>query len=370
MMHIPTHYARESYLMSSRCSRRLLVALPWLAIPALRPTAGAAQPVNPSGDEWIVADPAEENVDPSLPATLDEILPTYPAVTGFVVIRNGVIVSEHYANGYGPEDRIDIRSVTKSVVGTLIGIALERGDLASLDQTIGEVIPDRIPDGADPATAGITIRSLLTMTSGLDWNYRTDYSRLEASDDPLSLTLSQPVVAEQGSIYVYNSGGSHVLGVMLETVTGRQLEAYADAVLFRPLGIERGRWRETPQGEAIGGYGLFLTPRDMARLGLLYLQEGRWNGEQLLSADYIEDATTYQSDGDGTGGTPYGYQWWVTDASGYDAFFALGFGGQYIYVVPDLDLIVVAAVGFERRPVELRSPRPIIEEIVIPLVDE
>jgi len=332
--------------------------------------SATAQPVNPSGDDWIVSDPADENVDPSLPSTLDEVLPAYPAVTAFIVIRNGVIVSEHYQNGYGPDDPIDIRSVTKSVVGTLIGIALERGELASLDQTIGEKIPDRIPDAADAATAEITIRSLLTMTSGLDWNYRTDYSRLEASDDPLSLTLSQPVVADQGSVYVYNSGGSHTLGVILEAVTEQQLEAYADAVLFRPLGMERGRWRETPQGDAIGGYGLFLTPRDMARLGLLYLQGGRWNGEQLLSSNYIDAATTYQSDGDGTGGTPYGYQWWVTDASGYDAFFALGFGGQYVYVVPALDLIVVAAVGFERQPVELRSPRPIIEDVVIPLVYE
>ncbi len=256
------------------------------------------------------------------------------------------------------------------MVGTLIGIALERGDLASLEQTIGELIPERIPDDADPAVGQITIRSLLTMTSGLDWNYQTDYERLEASDDPLTLTLSQPVVAEQGEVYVYNSGGSHVLGVILEAATGQQLEDYADAVLFGPLGIQRSRWRETPQGDAIGGYGLYLTPRDMARLGLLYLQGGRWEGERLLAADYVAEATSYQSDGDPTGGTAYGYQWWVTEVSGHAAFFALGFGGQYIYVVPDLELIVVAAVGFEGQPVELRSPRPIIEEIVIPLVGE
>lgn len=356
--------------MSSRCSRRFFLALPLSTLPLIRPAGGVAlQPAGSSGDDWPVVDPEAENIDASLPATLDEILPTYPALTGFVVIRNGAIVSEHYQGAYGREDPINIRSVTKSVIGTLIGIALERGDLDSLEQTIGELIPDRIPGGADPAVGQITIRSLLTMTSGLDWNYQTDYSRLEASDDPLALTLSQPVVAEQGTVYVYNSGGSHVLGVILEAVTGQQLEAWADTVLFRPLGIERGQWEETPQGEAIGGYGLYLTPRDMARLGLLSLQEGRWAGEQLLAADYIEAATSYQSDGDGTGGTPYGYQWWVTDASGYAASFALGFGGQYIYVVPELNLIVVAAVGFEGQPVELRSPRPIIEDVVIPMVD-
>lgn len=357
--------------MPTHFSRRVLLALPVSTLSVTGPFAIAtAQPAGTSDGDWPRSDPAAKAIDASLPATLDDILPTYPALTGLVVIRNGAIVSEHYQGEYGREDPIDIRSVTKSVIGTLIGIALERGDLTSLEQTIGELIPDRIPDDADPAVGEITIRSLLTMTSGLEWNYRTDYARLEASDDPLALTLSQPVVADEGDVYVYNSGGSHVLGVILEAVTGQQLEAWADAVLFDPLGIERGRWRETPQGEAIGGYGLYLTPRDMARLGLLYLQEGRWDDEQLLAADYVADATSYQSDGDGTGGTPYGYQWWVTEASGYTAHFALGFGGQYIYVVPALDLIVVAAVGFEGQPVELRSPRPIIEDVVIPLVEE
>lgn len=355
--------------MQSRFSRRFFLALP---VSTLSPMGAVAtvQPAGTSDGTWPRSDPAAEDIDASLPATLDELLPTYPALTGFVVIRNGAIVSEHYQGEYGHDDRIDIRSVTKSVIGTLIGIALERGDLSDLEETVGELIPDRIPDDADPAVGEITIRGLLTMTSGLEWNYRTDYARLEASDDPLRLTLSQPVVAEEGDVYVYNSGGSHVLGVILEAVTGQQLEAYADAVLFQPLGIERGRWRETPQGDAIGGYGLAMTPRDMARLGLLFLQEGRWNGEQLLAADYVSDATSIQSDGDGTGGTPYGYQWWVTEASSHAAYFALGFGGQYVYVVPGLDLIVVAAVGFEGQPVELRSPRPIIEDVVIPLVGE
>jgi CubicO group peptidase (beta-lactamase class C family) len=368
MMHIPAICASEGLALQTRFSRRLLFALPMTSY--LCGNSAVVAAAQPAGSAWPLSDPAAENIDESLPVTLDGIVPTYPALTGLIVVRNGAIVSEHYQGEYGQEDPISIRSVTKSVVGTLIGIALERGDLASLEQTLGELIPDRIPEGADPAVRGITVRSLLTMTSGLDWNYQTDYARLEASDDPLALTLSQPVIAEQGSVYVYNSGGSHVLGVILETVTGQHLEAYADTVLFGPLGIERGRWRETPQGDAIGGYGLYLTPRDMARLGLLYLQEGRWDGKRLLSANYIAEATSPQSAGDPTGGTPYGYHWWVTGATGHDAFFALGFGGQYIYVVPDLDLIVVTAVGFEGQPVELRSPRPIIEEVIITLVYE
>ncbi len=315
---------------------------------------------------WPTVSAEDAGIDPSLPDTLDAVIAEYPAVTGIVVIRGGAIVTEHYRGDYGQDDPFDIRSVTKSVIGTLIGIAVQRGELSSLDATIGELIPDRIPDGADPEVAGITVRSLLTMTSGLEWDYRSDYERLEASADPVLTTLSQPVTAAGGEVYVYNSGGSHLLGLMVAEVSGRPLEDYADEVLFAPLGIERGSWGRTPQGEVIGGYGLKLTPRDLGRLGQLYLNEGTWNGTRLMPADYIRAATSYQSAGDGTGRTPYGYQWWVTDASGYDAFYALGYGGQYIYVVPALDLICVVAVGFETGLLELRSPRPLIETVIVP----
>ena len=315
---------------------------------------------------WPTVSPEDAGIDPALPDTLDAVIVEYPAVTGIVVIRGGAIVTEHYQGDYGRDDLFDIRSVTKSVIGTLIGIALQREDLSSLDATIGELIPERIPGGADPGVAGITVRGLLTMTSGLEWDYRSDYERLEASADPVLTTLSQPITAAEGEVYVYNSGGSHLLGLILAEVSGQPLEAYADDVLFGPLGIERGPWDRTPQGEVIGGYGLQLTPRDLGRLGQLYLNEGTWNGARLLPADYVGEATSYQSAGDGTGRTPYGYQWWVTDASGYDAFYALGYGGQYIYVVPALDLICVVAVGFETDLLELRSPRPIIETVIVP----
>ncbi len=344
---------------------------------ALLGSASAPRPVRaqiPTGvlsvetGPWPAATPEVAGIDPALPDTLDAVIAEYPAVTGIVVIRGGAIVTEHYQGDYGRDDLFDVRSVTKSMTGTLIGIARQRNELSSLDATIGELLPDRIPDGADPAVAGITVASLLTMTSGLEWDYRTDYGRLEASADPVLTTLSQPVTAEQGEVYVYNSGGSHLLGLIVAEVSGQPLEDYADDVLFAPLGIAAGSWGRTPQGEVIGGYGLRLTPRDMGRLGQVYLNEGTWNGARLLAADYVRAATSYQSAGDGTGRTPYGYQWWVTDASGYDAFYALGYGGQYIYVVPELDLICVIAVGFETELLELRSPRPIIETVIVPAV--
>ncbi len=308
-------------------------------------------------------------MDPDLLAEADRrVRAELPDLSALVVVRGGRLVFERYYGGHAKDEPINVRSVTKSVVSSLVGIALRRRQLEGLEQTVGDLIPDRIPDGADPAVADITIRHLLTMTSGLTWDAGNDYQRLIASDDYVELTLSQPVVNEPGTVYVYNSGGSHLLAVMLEAATGEQVEDYADRHLFDPLGIAEGQWLESPQGEAIGGFGLYLTPRNMAKIGYMYLRAGAWDGARIVPRDYVAAATQVQSAGDFTGGTPYGYQWWITDATGYEAYFALGFGGNYIYVVPALDLVAVTAVGFEEenRPSQFNRPRPLIEEIIIP----
>ncbi len=352
--------------------RRATAAILALAAAGRVPDSGfAAQQRDatpwPTGG-WDTADPADVGFAADLPDALDAALVERPSITGVVVVRNGRLVTEHYPRDYVRDDPVNVRSVTKSVISSLVGIALRRQQLESLDQTVGDLIPDRIPHGADPAVADITIRHLLTMTSGLAWDAGNDYQRLIASDNYVELTLSQPVVNEPGTVYVYNSGGSHLLAVMLEAATGEEVETYADRHLFDPLGIREGQWVESPQGEAIGGFGLHLTPRDMAKIGYLYLRAGAWDGARIIPRDYVAAATQVQSAGDFTGGTPYGYQWWVTDATGYEAFFALGFGGNYIYVVPALDLVAVTAVGFEEenRPSQFSRPRPLIEEIIIP----
>ena len=309
--------------------------------------------------------------DPGLAELIVASLPDFPAVTGVCVLRHGRVAFEYYLNGYDVTTPVNIRSVTKSVTSTLVGIALQRGDLPGIDLTIGELIPDRIPADADPATAGITLRSFLTMTSGLWWDGHDDWSMLLASDDWVATTLTQPIVAPPGELFVYNTGGSHLIGVALATVLGQPLEEFADEALFGPLGITPVGWMRSPQGEVNGGSGLEILPMDMARLGQLMLQAGRWNGDVLLGDDYATIATTRQSDGEeitgGSIGVAYGFQWWVTNDTGYEAFFALGFGGQYVYVVPDLDLVVVVAAGFgEGEMPVLTSHRPIPERLVIP----
>jgi CubicO group peptidase (beta-lactamase class C family) len=230
---------------------------------------------------------------------------------------------------------------------------------------VGEIIPERIPDEADPRVADVTLWQWLTMTSGLQWDAHGDWQRLLAAPDWVEMTLGLPVVGVPGETYVYNTGGSHVLGVTVAKAAGKPLEDYAADTLFRSLGITPGDWMRSPQGEVSAGSGLELTARDMLKLGQLYLRNGEWDGEQIIDAEYAAAATTWQSAGDSTGGwAGYGYQWWITATeAGYPAFFALGYGGQHIFVVPALDLVVVAAIARRVGREELRTPRYLIESI-------
>jgi CubicO group peptidase (beta-lactamase class C family) len=306
------------------------------------------------------------------PALLDQagqiVASEMPDVTGLLVIRHGYVVFEQYNGGeYGRNDPIKIRSITKSFVGTLIGIALAEGKLKSLDQTIGELIPERIPSKADPGTPDITIRHLLTMTSGWDWDIGTDYQRLIASHNWAALTLSLPIAYEPGTFYAYNTGGSHLLSVILAKATGQDTAEYGQEKLFDPLGIARPTWQRSPQHETVGGFGLELTARDVAKLGYLYLNKGSGDGQQIVPAGYVKAATKLPVHGDSTGYAAYGYQWWVAEAAGLPSFFGLGFGGQFLYVVPGLDLIAVVVAGFETPP-PVTIHRPVIENVIAPAV--
>jgi len=348
--------------------RRRFASLPLIA---LAPAASLAQ--SGASTPWPTGDLAGLGFDPALGETLIASLPDYPAATGVCVVRSGQLAFEYHRRGYDAASLVNIRSVTKSVTSTLAGIALARGDLASIDLTVGDLVPDRIPPDADPAVAGITMRSFLAMSSGLWWDTHDDWPMLLAAENWVENTLRQPIIAEQGTDFIYNTGGSHLVGVMLASVLDRPLEDYAGEHLFGPLGIRRGDWMRSPQGEVNGGSGLELLPSDMAKLGQLLMNQGQWNGTRVLPADYATAATTEQSEGEsvtgGNIGVAYGFQWWITSATGYEAFFGLGFGGQYVYVVPDLELVVVVAAGFgEGEQPILTSHRPIPEQIVIPAI--
>jgi CubicO group peptidase (beta-lactamase class C family) len=359
---------RENW--GARGSRRALLAgASGAALGFVDGSAVAAQRAAPDvwpTNRWSVDDAANHGVDPfGLEGVDARALGEVPSLSALVAARHGAIVFERYYGGHDPERPINTRSVTKSVTGTLVGTARKQGLFDSIHATVGETIPERIPDGADPRVADVTLWQLLTMTSGLQWDAHGDWFRLLEAPDWVAMTLGLPVVGLPGQTYVYNTGGSHVLGVMVAKVAGMPLEEYAQEALFGPLGITPGEWMRSPQGEVSAGSGLELTARDTLKLGYLYLRGGAWDGEQIIEPEYAAEATTWQSAGDSTGAwAGYGFQWWVTATNaGYPAYFALGYGGQHIFVVPALDLVVVAAIDRLLSPGELRTPRYLIESI-------
>ncbi len=351
--------------------RHLLAGIAATAFGVNRLRMAAAQDIPWPTREWTVVDPGDVGMSADQLAVADQqIVAAYPDITGVVVVRRGGIAFErYYGSDYGQDDPVKIRSITKSVTGTLIGMAIDDG-LLSLDSTLGEVIPDLIPVDADPLTPTITVENLLTMTSGWDWDIHADYPTLIAADNYSQLTLSLPVAYTPGTFYAYNTGGSHLLSVIVEAVTGDTTIRYADKRLFGPIGINRPRWQRSPEGPVCGGFGLELTARELARFGLLALRSGEWDGAQLVSPDWFAAATTYQSSGDSTGYAAYGYQWWVIPESPYGAYFGLGFGSNYLYIAPALDLIVVVLKGFETPPNPVSIVRPLIEGYVLPAVTE
>ena len=318
---------------------------------------------------WRTAAPEAQGMDPALLAALDERIPAeLSLLSALVVVRGGEIVFERYY-GQTADEPIHLWSVTKSITDMAVGLAIEDG-LLRLDQTLGELIPERIPESADPRTATVTVEHLLTMTSGWEWESTTDFLHLDDAPDWAARTLGLPMACDPGTCYAYNSGGAHLLSVILQKVTGQTEADYVQERLFDPLGISRPTSRQSPQGETAGAFGLELNARAAAKLGYLYLNQGVWDGQQLVSAEWVATSTTQHSSGtnaDGTnfGNAGYGYLWWVDEIAGYPAYFALGYGAQVLYVVPGLDLVAVALIAqpdAERQ----QDPIPLIEDVIVP----
>jgi len=266
-----------------------------------------------------------------------------------LVERNGVLVMEEYFGGAGPGTFFDVRSVTKSVTSTLVGIALDRGAIRSLDVTVGETL-DAVVPGLAPGVRAISLRQLLTMTSGLPWSELNsavqDYGPWVSSPDPLRWILDKPLEAAPGTRWNYNTGASHVPSAILAERAGESTRAFAEAHLFDPLGERIGGWPPDPRGYHYGGHGIALTGRTLVKLGRLFLDEGTYQGQRVVSAAWVREATRpHASTGNATlYGPGYGYFWWVgaDSRTGRSFYFAAGYGGQFIVNVPSANATIAA----------------------------
>lgn len=245
-----------------------------------------------------------------------------------------------------------LQSVTKSVTATLIGIAIQRGEIPGVGTPVFELLGDYDLSELDPRVRSASLEDLLTMRLGIEWHENdrplddtNTTLQLEKSDNWVEFTLGQPADSDPGVKWAYNSGASHLMSAIILQVTGRTTAEYAEEYLFGPLGILDYHWKRDPQGLPDTEGGLYLAAEDLARIGLLYLQDGIWAGQRLLPEGWVAAATARQVD-DIAPNNPnwnwgYGYQWWRLDASGLDVWAGLGFGGQNLIVIPDRGLVGV-----------------------------
>ncbi|WP_242220373.1 serine hydrolase [Bacillus cereus group sp. BfR-BA-01380] len=328
-------------------------------------------------NDWPSADPATLRMDTEKLSALEaKIKSDYSNINGIVVVRNGSIAYERYYNGYGPDDTHHVASVTKSIISALIGIAIDAGYMKSVDQKVLDFFPEYVPNAAQKQE--ITIRHLLTMTAPYpfeDWHEPLD--KLCQQSDWVTYTLD--MLGEKGELgtFKYSTAGAHLLSAIITRSTGKSAREFANERLFKLIGMKEipdyemksfgfedlfGKnvkgWVKDPNNNSTGGWGLTLTPRDMARFGLLYLNRGMWNNNRIISETWIDESTTINPN-------HYGYLWWVHEEDGIFAYLARGDGGNVIYCIPEKDLVVAIASEFIFNP---RDRWELIKEFVIPAV--
>ena len=311
---------------------------------------------------WLTASPEEQGMDAQrLDQMLNKIREENLNLHSLLIIRNGYIVSETYFSNNRQDTPHELYSITKSFIATLVGIALDRGDIQRLDQRVLEIIPAETIENLDANKERMTIEHLLTMRPGLDWQEGDSaYRQMYMSSDWVRYVLDKPMIHPPGEVFNYCSGCSHVLSAVLQQVTGMNPLDFAKQALFEPLGISQIAWDLDADGIPIGGWGLHLTPRDMAKLGYLYLNDGMWDGKRIVSAEWVKAATQKHTDTDNILG--YGYQWWIYPS--YGAYAALGLYGQMVFVAPEANLIVVTTAGLDNHNEIFR----LVEESILPAV--
>jgi CubicO group peptidase (beta-lactamase class C family) len=309
------------------------------------------------GDDWKVSTPAEQGLDPMLVSELYRNAAELETLYGLLVIKNGHLVAEKYFNEGTVDQKYQQQSVTKSFTSALVGIALDQGCLSSVDQKMLEFFPEWVGQVDDPRKEQITIRDMLQMRSGYPWE-ETDPALFEAllSADYLGLIDGFPLTSDPGTKFQYSNLTSHWLGVIVARACDTDLKSFAEEHLFSPLDAELGDdWIKNWDGYYIGLAGMHVTARDMAKFGLLYLNEGEYEGNQVLSADWVRDSLQRYSEGVNISGwipgitsrfgtfrdLGYGYQWWSGRAGDRYFNYASGHGGQFIVLLDDLDMMIV-----------------------------
>lgn len=320
----------------------------------------------PTGS-WRTSTPDEQGMDSGILADmLNSVKESGKSVNSISIIRNGYLVNETYFYPYKKGLKHFLNSGTKSVTSALVGMTVGEGRIKSVDDKVLNYFPGMDIANNDQRKQDLSIRNLLTMTTGLDWDFTTNTSTNQMMQSPnwTQFVLDQPMKEEPGKTFLYCNGASHLLSAIVQKTTGKSLAELAKEK-FRLLGIKDMYWASSPENVTSGYAGLYLQPNDAAKLGYLYLNKGNWNGKQLIPEKWVEESTKMQVKADWNPIFPgYGYMWWINRFGGYAA---LGYGGDYIFVVPELDLVVVFTGGIYNTN-ELFYPGELMEKYIVPAV--
>ena len=276
-----------------------------------------------------------------------------PRLRSLLVSWDGNLVLERYFRGTRPGALANIKSASKSVMSALVGAAIRQGLLKDVSEPVAPHFRAELGPSADPRTRAITVEHLLTMQTGLESTSSRNYGAWVQSPNWVRYALRRPVIADPGTRMEYSTGNSHVLSALLTRVTGQSTWEFAQHALARPLGFSLARWPQDPQGVYFGGNDMLMTPRQMVRFGELYLNGGRVGDRMLFPEGWVDRSFVPRGRSRWGNDREYGYSWWIRELAGRPAYYAWGYGGQFVFVVPSTRMVIVTTsdpnVRRERR---------------------
>lgn len=327
------------------------------------------------GDGWDVSSPGREGADSvALSGLIRDLQSDSRRIHGLLIVKNNKLIVESYFDGWHRNRFQSMRSASKSIASTLVGIAIDKGFIAGIDQSVLDFFPE-YADLRTPDKDKIQLQHVLSMTAGLRWEQdlfppedpRNDEHQLEESGDGFRYLLEKKVVSTPGKNFKYNSGCSDLLLGIVDHTAKIPADKFAEDYLFKPLGIESYGWRKNKNGYPNGGYGLHMYPRDIIKVGQMFLDSGKWRGNQIVSSSWVKQATKeYISLGAGVG---YGFQWWIWNEKIGERivrrYQAQGMGGQIICVVPEFNaVIVMTGANFDNA--HSQRPYTILRNRILP----
>jgi len=304
-------------------------------------------PEVPVDNFWEVTSPALEQMDETALDELGADVKEMENVYAFLIVRNGKIVHEQYHNSANKNTLLHLRSITKRVTSALVGMGIDEGYIDGLQMPIANVFPEIAEPGTGEGWNNVTLYHLLQMVSGMDWDEETEFEDYEHNQNaPLQYIFSRDIIHSPGTYYAYNTPGIDLLSYVVERSYGEHLADLTQQKLFGPLGILGYEWQQAGNGVKRGGLGLKLTARDLAKFGLLFLQNGSWDGDPIVPSEWVGQCFDNPLSLDGIPGDhilglSIGHTWWTREIEGVSVHFADGYGGQMLMLIPEHNIVIV-----------------------------